>query len=184
MAPQGVPAGPVGAPAAPAKAPSEPSYGPIVLGAVGGLVVLVGALLGWALIQTCASAAGFFSMCVTAPMPASVSLDPMLGMAPTIAMLCALLGIVMLVLQKPVTGIAAGLMGVAALLFAVVYLTSFSGVETAITTGFGVGASVNVSVGIGVYITMVGGLLMALGGFLQFSKLKAPAASAATPVTA
>ncbi len=187
-APQGIPAAPLAAPAVPPQpAAAAPNYTPIALGAVGSVIALAGALLGWVLVQSCASVAGFFSACVTVPAPAGYGgVDSMVAMAPTVAMLGALLGLVMLLLQKPVTGLVAGLMGIVTLLFAVVFLTSFGGVESAISAQVGgvASASVNVTIGIGVYITIVGGALLAGAGFMQFAKLKATAGSAPTPSVA
>jgi hypothetical protein len=171
-------------PAGPAK---EKGNGPIALGAVGGIVALFGVLIGWTLVQTCASAGGFFSMCVTVPLSVPLgSYDAMLGIAPTVAMVCALGGIVALLLKKPVTGLAASAMGALALIFAVIFMVNFAGVEAAIATdvGGGASASVKVAAGFGLYVTIIGGLLLAIAGFMQWSQLKAPAAEAAKATTA
>jgi hypothetical protein len=175
------------APSSAAAPAPEAGHGPIILGAVGGLVALFGVLIGWTLIQSCVSAGGFFSMCVSVPLNVPLgSYDALLGVAPTIALVCALAGIGLLVVRKPVTGLAATAMGALTLVFAVLFMVNFGGVQAAIATdvGGGVSASIKVGVGFGVYLTIIGGLLMAIGGLMQWSKLKVSAPKAAAPASA
>jgi hypothetical protein len=163
-------------------APTGPSAGPMVLGLLGGVIALLGALIGWLQVQSCVGAMGF-NMCVSVPVPPSYAignLDAFLGMAPMLALLFGLIGIVTVVLQKPQTALVGGLLGLASMAIAVVWMVRATPFFAVIQSNMGgASASVSVGAGIGLYISIFGSLMLALGGFVQWKALKAFASKAA-----
>ena len=167
---------------APPPGPKGPSAGPMVLGLLGGLIALLGAVIGWIQVQTCAGMMGF-SMCVSVPVPPSYAIgnfDAFLGMAPLLALVFALIGMVVVLLQKPQTALVGGLMGVASMALAVVWMVRATPFFAVIQSNMG-GASASVSVGpgFGLYISIFGSLMLAVGGLVQWKALKAYALKAA-----
>jgi len=165
---------------APAPAAEKPKqWGPVVIGLVGGIIALLGAVIPWTLVQSCAGALGI-ELCISLPIPVPLgTLNPLLGIAPILALLTALVGIVLLFLHKPMTGMVAGLMGILSMLFGILFIVSFGGIETELLNlvGGGGSASIRVGVSFGVYLTIIGGLILGIGGFMQWMKLKGSAAA-------
>ena len=172
---------------APAPAPkSEKGSGPMVIGLIGGLLAAVGALIGWLQVQSCVGAMGF-NMCVTVPVPPSYAignLDAFVGIIPTLALAFGFGGLALAVVQKPITGLVAGVLGVLSLVMAVVWLARATPLFAVIQSNMGgASASVTVGPGIGLYVTIFGSLMLAVGGLMQWKALKARAAAAATPAS-
>jgi hypothetical protein len=153
----------------------------MVLGLVGGLLALMGALIGWLMIQTCASALGI-SMCVAVPLPpgfAIGSYDALMGIAPLLTMIFGLVGVVFAVLRKPLFALLAGVFGIVSLLLCVLYLVRAGGLASQLNSIIGgTGGSVSLSVGasIGLYLSLIGALLLTVGGFMQWKGLKGASA--------
>jgi hypothetical protein len=170
-------------PFAPA-AQADTKMGPLVLGLLGGVLALLGAVIGWMQVQSCASAMGF-SMCVAVPVPPSYAIgnfDAFVAMAPLLALAFGVVGMAVVCLQKPTTGLVAGLMGVLSLVMAVLWLVRATPFFATIQSQMGgASASVSVGAGFGLYITMFGALMLAIGGLVQWKALKAQAAKAVAP---
>jgi hypothetical protein len=127
-----------------------------------------------------------FNMCVSVPVPASYaigSLDAFVGVIPTLALAFGFGGLALAVVQKPATGLIAGLMGVLSLVMAVLWVARATPLFAVIQANMGgASASVTVGPGIGLYVSMIGSLLLAAGGIVQWKALKAQAATAAPAV--
>jgi hypothetical protein len=154
-----------------------------IVALVGGLIGLLGALIGWLMVQTCAGALGF-NICVSVPVPPSFSIgsaDALLGISPTLALVGCLGGLVLAVLRKPMTALLAGVLGLVAFLMCVLYLTRVGNVTAAIQAAMGgASASVRVGVGFGLWMSLIGSLLLTVGGLMQWLGFrKKPAAGAA-----
>jgi len=137
-----------------------------IVGILGGIVAMVGAMLPWW--NVTASAGGF-----------SVGL-PVLGIfwiGGILALVFGILGLVFSALKQPVMGILALVMG---LLVAVVSMVYGAMVPTAsVSAG---GASGSITAGFGYWISLIGGLLLAIGGAIGFIEgRKAPAIQTAPP---
>ncbi len=152
------------------------------MGLVGGLIAMVGAVLPWTLIQSCTGTLGF-EFCISIPLPMTFgSIDPVLGVAAPLALGSALAGVGLLFAQQPLTGLISGVAGVLAMLMAIIFVINFSAAETEIISNLGgVSSSLRMSLSAGVYVTMAGGLILALGGFMQWSVLRKAGPEAATP---
>jgi len=136
------------------------------VGILGGIVAMVGAMLPWWNVS--ASAGGF-----------SVGL-PVLGIfwiGGILALVFGILGLVFSALKQPVMGVLALVMG---LLVAVVSMVYGAMIPTAsVSAG---GASGSITAGFGYWISLIGGLLLAVGGAIGFVEgRKAPAIQTAPP---
>jgi hypothetical protein len=169
----------------PFMTPPQPdvSSGPMVVGILGGVLALAGAFIGWLQIQACAGAMGF-NMCVAAPLPPTFSLssfDAFVGMGSFIGLLFGIVGIGLLAVQKPVTGLVAGLVGVVTLVVALIWLSRASALFSTIAASVGgASSSVTVGAGIGLYVSIFGAFMLSLGGIMQWRALKGRARAAAT----
>ena len=155
-------------PAAPAK---EVSWTPVIIGLLGGLMALIGGVLPWLEMRTCVST--IIQICVAVPLPFALgSLSPILGIGQILALVFGLIGLVLLFLQKPMTGMVAGVMGILALVFAVLYFVTAPAYFTQLSGGV---VDIQIGLGFGIYITMIGGVLLLVGGLMQWKGLKAKA---------
>ena len=168
---------PMVAPPPPAK---ETQWAPIMLALVGGIIGILGAVLPWIQAQLC-TGVGLIQFCVPWPLPtvfAVGSYDGFLAVGNLLALLFALVGMVLVFLQKPMTGMIAGVMGLVTFAVALLWILRAGSVVTVMQLAVGAAyANVTVSIGFGVYVTVVGGLLLMIGGFMQWMKLRGAAAA-------
>lgn len=133
-----------------------------IVGILGGIVAIVGTMLPWW--QVTASAGGYISVSV-----------PLLGiftLGGLLVLVFGVLGLVFAALNKPVTQVVALVMGLLAAVIALVMGAFVPTVSVSIP-----GASGSITAGFGFWISMVGGLLLAVGGALGFvDSRKAPQA--------
>jgi hypothetical protein len=162
---------------APPKEP-DPPWAAIILGLIGGLVALVGAVMPWISFQTCAQAS-VFRFCLPFGLPtgwAGVgSYNAFLPLAAPLALVLALVGLVMLFLGKPPLGLGASAAGAGAVAIAAVYIAVAGpllpqmGADLELMDTASV--SVTASIGVGVYVTMVGAVMLVLAGIIDWKLL-------------
>lgn len=168
----------------PAAAPpvDEENYQTMVLGLIGGVLVLFGAMMSWVAIQSCVNGFGT-SFCITVPIPptfAISSIDSILAIAPLIAIILGLVGLLLSLLRNQAAAMAAGTSGVIALVFVFLYVSRLAVLNDALhSIGGGGTVTVQAAPGIGLWVSMIGGVMLAAGGFTQMRTLKARAALAA-----
>src|SRR5690242_16351168 len=157
--PMGAPMGAGGMPMPAPAAPAKSNMMPMVLGLVGGILALLGGLIGWLQIQACV-----LTICISVPMPPGISIasyDAILGMAPLLTVLFGLIGIVMVVLRKPMVAMIVLLMGILALVMCILFFVRAGALQSALQSVFpgGTGGSVSVGASIGLWLSLIGALL-------------------------
>lgn len=181
--PMGAPMGGAGMSATGAGPDMSKYKMPMILGILGGVLALVGTVMPW--VNVCASALGI-SICVpfsglgisglAAQAGPSASVPALVGFAPLLVLLLGIVGLVFMLLKKPMFAMLGMVMGLLVLLLCLLWYMQAS--PLFISVG---GASIGA--GFGVWLSLVGGLLLMVGGLLGMKALKgaAPAAPAAPP---
>lgn len=127
-----------------------------ILGAIGGIIALIGTFLPWGTVTLLGIPIGI-------PGWAGVGF---------LTVIFAILGLVLVLIPKKITAILALVFGVLALVFALLQYLGVSAVVALAQLGGGTG-----SMGVGGYISMLGCILLIVGGGMAYSaagKMSAP----------
>ncbi len=170
----------------PPSPPSDTPWGAIVLGLIGGLLAILGSILPWINFQTCTDAV-FFRICLPFGVPGAWagvgSYNALLGIAAPIALLLGIVGLILLFLNKPEMGLASAGLGGGVMVLGILHIA----IATPLLAQMGVDISllnvvsvtVTASIGVGVYLAIVGGIMLMLAGLLDWKMLKDKAAKKA-----
>jgi len=138
----------------------------MVLGIVGGLLTLIGAVLPWATVS---------GGTLTSPM---VFTGYGIGYGGILVLVFGVLGLICVAIPKKVTAILALIWGILALLFAVLSVVGLAAIAQ--TVG---GSGVSVTTEYGVYVSLVFSLVLIIGAALTYREARKAAPSMAPPMS-
>ena len=158
---------------------------PMILGILGGVLALVGTILPW--ISACTTASSLLpQMCLgfsglgisglAAAAPGAAIESPILAFGGILILLFGIIGLVMMLLKKPQMAMIGMVMGILALLIGVLWYVQASPLFNLSVPGV-----VTVSAGMGLWLSIIGGLLLFVGGFMGWNALKAKPGAPAAP---
>ncbi len=136
----------------------------MVLGIVGGLLTLIGAVLPWATVS---------GGTLTSPM---VFTGYGIGYGGILVLVFGVLGLICVAIPKKVTAILALIWGILALLFAVLSVVGLAAIAQ--TVG---GSGVSVTTEYGVYVSLVFSLVLIVGSALAYREARKAAAPGMAP---
>ena len=144
---------------------------PMILGIVGGVLALLGTVLPW--VSACASTIGI-NICLSfsglsigglAAAAGGLSVSPIITLAPILCLLFGIIGLVMMLMKKPMMAMLGMVMGLLIFILALLWYMSASPIFISV-------AGVSIGPGFGIWITLIGGLLLLVGGFMGMKALK------------
>jgi hypothetical protein len=149
---------------------------PMILGIVGGVLALVGTFLPW--INVCAGALGI-NLCLpfsgigisgaAAQLGATAGVPALVGFAPLLVLVFGLVGLVMMLLKKPMMCMLALVMGLLVVVLALLWYMQASPLFVTMNVGE---VSESIGAGFGVWLSLIGGLLLLVGGLMGMKALK------------
>src|SRR4030042_2424865 len=135
-----------------------------VLGIIGGILVLLGSILSWADVSG-------------GTLVGTLSVSGLLA-GGMLSLIFGILGLIMVAIPKKVTAILGLIFGILALLW---LLLAFIGPNAFAQTWGARGTSVTITIGFGIYVAMIGAILLVLGSGIA---IKDAGAKPAPPIQA